>query len=350
MPCTWSTSSSIWRTVIVGFSDEYGSWKITWIRLRSSRADRSPWPSTLRPSKRMSPEVGFSSWSSRRPKVLLPEPLSPTRPSVSPRWIESETSSTATSGRSSPRRRRRRLPCCGKCLVRPRVSSSGATVCLPELEQSGDVRIRVDVGLEEAARRRQKKRHPGPVAEDGAVAAGDDADRERAFAVAGVVGGVPVGDCDEVAEPQTLEALDSSLQGDRGDRADAAASHAHHLGRQDARDAHRDRAVAQLGRPGPPELGTQAVAGDLRPVHDAHSPAAGADENAVAGNDTREGAVVEVDEHVLRAHEHLVLADDDAVNPCCVPAAHDRTVPDAREEVERFVGGRGGVRDPGPGL
>ena len=48
--CTFSTSSSVWRTVIVGLSDEYGSWKTTWIRLRSSRVSRARRPSTLWPS------------------------------------------------------------------------------------------------------------------------------------------------------------------------------------------------------------------------------------------------------------------------------------------------------------
>ena len=200
-------------------------------------------------------------------------------------------------------------------------------------------------GSSEAARRREEQRHPGPVAEDRAVAAGDDADRERALAVARVVGRVPVADGDEVAEPQALEAVDASLERDRRDRADAAAAHPHHLGWQDARHAHRDRPVAQLGRPGVPELRAQAVAGDLRQVLDAHAATVRADEDAVAGNDPLERAVVEVDEHVLRAHEHLVLADDDAFGARRVAAAHDGAVPDAREEVQRLVRRRGGVRD-----
>ena len=37
-----------------------------------------------------------------RPSVLLPEPDSPTKPSVSPSWMSRETSSTA---RTSPERR-----------------------------------------------------------------------------------------------------------------------------------------------------------------------------------------------------------------------------------------------------
>ena len=47
------------------------------------------------PSTRIVPAVGSSSFSSVRPTVDLPQPLSPTRPSVSPRPIVNDTPSTA---------------------------------------------------------------------------------------------------------------------------------------------------------------------------------------------------------------------------------------------------------------
>ena len=157
-------------------------------------------------------------------------------------------------------------------------------------------------------------------------------------------------DGDEVSEPQALEAVDAPLKRDRGHRTDAAAAHPHHLRWQDTRHAHRDRADAKLGRPCPPELRAQAVACDLRALCDAHAAPVGAHEDAVAGDDSLECAVVEVNEHVLSAHEHLVLADDDAFDSGGVTAPHDRAIPDAREDIERLVGRRHGVRDGDPGL
>src|SRR5689334_21411374 len=67
------------------------------------------------PSSRTVPAVASSSRRTQRPTVVLPEPLSPTSPSVSPRSSAKDTSRTAT--RFSP------LPI-GKILVRPRTSSS----------------------------------------------------------------------------------------------------------------------------------------------------------------------------------------------------------------------------------
>ena len=47
------------------------------------------------PPKRIVPAVGSSSRSTARPTVVLPQPDSPTSPSVSPGMTWSETSSTA---------------------------------------------------------------------------------------------------------------------------------------------------------------------------------------------------------------------------------------------------------------
>src|SRR5665213_1793388 len=68
----------------------------------------------------------------QRPIVVLPQPLSPTRPKVSPRRIVRSTPSTAF---TSPILRRVTIPSViGKCMRRPRTSTSGpAEFCPREL-------------------------------------------------------------------------------------------------------------------------------------------------------------------------------------------------------------------------
>ena len=85
----------IWPTVMRGLSDEYGSWKITWIWRRTSRISLVERWVMSTPAKWMVPSVASSSLSTVRPTVVLPQPDSPTSPSVSPGAIVNETSSTA---------------------------------------------------------------------------------------------------------------------------------------------------------------------------------------------------------------------------------------------------------------
>src|SRR5438309_6843169 len=61
-----------------------------------TRRNFSPWSlvSSL-PSTKTEPEVAGSSWTITRPSVDLPEPDSPTSPSVSPAWMSKLTPSTA---------------------------------------------------------------------------------------------------------------------------------------------------------------------------------------------------------------------------------------------------------------
>src|SRR5512146_594548 len=79
----------------------------------------------------MSPLVGRYRPSSSRPKVVLPEPVSPTRARVSPRRMARDTPSTALSVGLDPR------PCPGtlapalKCLATSRVSMIGPPATLP---------------------------------------------------------------------------------------------------------------------------------------------------------------------------------------------------------------------------
>src|SRR5438477_2927954 len=74
------------------------------------------------PRHSMVPAVGSMSLSTVLPMVDLPQPDSPTRPSVSPWQIEKLTSSTAC---TLPRARPKTPPRMGKCLVRRPTWSSG---------------------------------------------------------------------------------------------------------------------------------------------------------------------------------------------------------------------------------
>src|SRR6185437_12044981 len=87
-----------------------------------------------RPFSLMAPAVGSISRSTVRATVDLPQPLSPTRPSVSPSPIEKLTPSTA---RTCPTVRRNKPFFTAKCLRRPLTSSTGVL---------GIVRARVPAG------------------------------------------------------------------------------------------------------------------------------------------------------------------------------------------------------------
>src|SRR3954452_10647939 len=95
-------------TVLRGFSDEYGSWKIICASRRNSISCLGLMSAISSPSNLIEPPVGSSSRSSRRPVVDLPQPDSPTRPSVSPRLMSNDTPSTArTAPRAVPYQTRR---------------------------------------------------------------------------------------------------------------------------------------------------------------------------------------------------------------------------------------------------
>ena len=125
-------SEMISASLILGLREEYGSWNTMFAsrrRGRSSEEDlrrrenRSAMASSRSVaaaaralsysassesgmSKRTSPSVGFKSRMRQRPTVLLPDPLSPTRPTTCSFWIFRPTSSTALSDavdRNAPR-------------------------------------------------------------------------------------------------------------------------------------------------------------------------------------------------------------------------------------------------------
>ena len=59
MPCTRIGSAMIWPTVMRGLSEEYGSWKMTCIFLRTATISLRSSCARSTPSKRISPAVGI---------------------------------------------------------------------------------------------------------------------------------------------------------------------------------------------------------------------------------------------------------------------------------------------------
>ncbi len=96
-----SASPMIAATVWRGLSEANGSWKMICMSRRRLRR-RSPSSRVMSsPRNRISPEVGSISRMMQRPVVDLPQPDSPTRPSVSPGRMSSVTPSTARTRASS---------------------------------------------------------------------------------------------------------------------------------------------------------------------------------------------------------------------------------------------------------
>ena len=95
MPCTPSPSPTICAIDIRGDSAPNGSWKTTCISRRSGRSPRaeSPWQSL--PGEANRGPAHACSRSRASPSVVLPEPLSPTTPTVCPSRTVTLTPSTA---------------------------------------------------------------------------------------------------------------------------------------------------------------------------------------------------------------------------------------------------------------
>src|SRR3972149_5936408 len=93
----WITMGSAMMAPMVmrGFREAYGSWKIICMRRRMRRISTGFMRVRSWPSKTTSPEVGLYSMRMTRPRVVLPQPLSPTSPSSPPRLISKLTPSTA---------------------------------------------------------------------------------------------------------------------------------------------------------------------------------------------------------------------------------------------------------------
>src|SRR5690242_5644074 len=121
-------------TVIRGFSDAYGSWKMICISLRNARRERLSSVVTFLPSNETSPDVGSIRRRMDRPVVDLPQPDSPTSPSVSPGMTSKVTSSTACTRATS---RENRPPRIGKYFLRLRTFSSGSGMAWLSVEEAG---------------------------------------------------------------------------------------------------------------------------------------------------------------------------------------------------------------------
>jgi hypothetical protein len=78
-----------------GLSDENGSWKIIWMRLRWGRMELRDRPTNSCPSSRMLPWSGWMRPATILPSVDLPHPDSPASARVSPRAMEKLTPSVA---------------------------------------------------------------------------------------------------------------------------------------------------------------------------------------------------------------------------------------------------------------
>src|SRR5262245_3307395 len=120
-----SGSAMMSRTRMRGLSELKGSWKTTCTARRYAMSSAPASPAMSRPSYRIEPSVGVSCSKISFEVVVLPQPDSPMRPSVSPGPIAKSTPSTAftaeVSRPNSPRRT-------GKCFFSPRTSRTGGAM------------------------------------------------------------------------------------------------------------------------------------------------------------------------------------------------------------------------------
>src|SRR5262245_7826965 len=99
----------------------------------------------------MSPAVGVMSFMIIRPVVVLPQPDSPTSPTVSPRPISKLIPSTARTARAGPRPKRPWRT--GKCFTRLLTSRSGGGVLILVLrEQAADGATVAGIGQRDVVR------------------------------------------------------------------------------------------------------------------------------------------------------------------------------------------------------
>ena len=182
MPCSFIGAPTMVPMLCRGFSDEYGSWKIIWMSRRSGRSRRVGRCVMSSPSKRTVPPVGSSRRVSSRPVVDLPQPDSPTTPSVSPRWtrearavdglhrtdlvLEQDRPGSPGSTSAAPNGEQRRRRCAGSAVpVSPGAPAGTASAFEVTVGSStGDVTVsaRSRYGTAPAASRVQVAGHPMP--------------------------------------------------------------------------------------------------------------------------------------------------------------------------------------------
>src|SRR5258708_2975835 len=126
------------RTVIRGSSEPTGSWNTICISRLAALSERPRSPTRSRPSNLIEPEGGSPSRISVRPSVDLPQPDSPTSPTVCPGRTSRSTPSTACTWPVT----RCSTPCrIGKCLTTARALTNGTTELTSALLMCGPDRI-----------------------------------------------------------------------------------------------------------------------------------------------------------------------------------------------------------------
>ena len=104
---------------------------MNWISFRSAFISLGDAFMISRPARDTSPDITGSNRAMSLAVVDLPEPLSPTRPMVSPSPTSNETPSTAFTVRGPYRRRRAAPPLTSKYLTSSRTLSRGRVLHLP---------------------------------------------------------------------------------------------------------------------------------------------------------------------------------------------------------------------------
>ena len=125
-PRARSDSARIADTVMAGLSELYGSWNTAWMSRARPRRARPRSRVMSRPPKLIRPPDTGARPRMARPSVVLPEPDSPTTPSVSPGAMARLTPDTAVT-----RCRRARY-----ATVRSWTSSNGPVMAAPPAQQS----------------------------------------------------------------------------------------------------------------------------------------------------------------------------------------------------------------------
>jgi len=113
--------------VILGFREENGSWKTICIERRALFSSWRFRPRRFLRSKSTSPAVGSTNSMTHFPRVVFPQPDSPTRPSVSLDFTLRFTPSTA---RTQPTVLARRPSVIGKCFCRQVTVSNASSMSL----------------------------------------------------------------------------------------------------------------------------------------------------------------------------------------------------------------------------
>ena len=181
------------------------SWCTYWTARRRARAASGGRPLTTVPSSRISPPVSRWMPSSARPSVVLPQPDSPTRPSVSPAASERDTPATARTGESAARRqpalataeqhddiasledRRHAVTFCRSSARRQLTRWRGASVTSRGSAAAADLGgVRAARGEAAAWRRAERRRHQAGDAGEGIGAVGMAGKQRPRVGVAGV--------------------------------------------------------------------------------------------------------------------------------------------------------------------